>query len=135
MWSWTWSVRCVVVNILSPVGTENTYRARGKSTGSGKCPPMFQYQRHRAMPHTFPALGHSMLWLCAVQRPIDWQLCFGLRSVVFRRGTLSFERFMKGIIAGSPSLRITSLSGNMALTKCITHAAANSVRLAHRECN
>ena len=25
MWSWTWSERCVVVNILSDVGTENTY--------------------------------------------------------------------------------------------------------------
>ena len=25
MWSWTWSERCVVVNILSTVGTENTY--------------------------------------------------------------------------------------------------------------
>ena len=25
MWSWTWSGRCVVVNILSTVGTENTY--------------------------------------------------------------------------------------------------------------
>ena len=25
MWSWTWSERCVVVNILSDVGTENTH--------------------------------------------------------------------------------------------------------------
>ena len=24
MWSWTWSEKCVVVNILSDVGTENT---------------------------------------------------------------------------------------------------------------
>ena len=26
MWSWTWSERCVVVNILSLVGTQNTYK-------------------------------------------------------------------------------------------------------------
>ena len=25
MWSWTWSERCVVVNFLTTVGTENTY--------------------------------------------------------------------------------------------------------------
>ena len=29
MWSWTWSERCVVVHILSDVGTENTYSLRG----------------------------------------------------------------------------------------------------------
>ena len=27
IWSWTWSERCVVVNIPSNVGTENTYSA------------------------------------------------------------------------------------------------------------
>ena len=26
MWSWTWSERCIVVNMISTVGTENTYR-------------------------------------------------------------------------------------------------------------
>ena len=29
MWSWTWSERCVVVHILSTVGTENTSNVKG----------------------------------------------------------------------------------------------------------
>ena len=29
MWSWTWSEKCVVVNTLSDVGTDNTYRCSG----------------------------------------------------------------------------------------------------------